>query len=337
MNGVDWDNRFIKHYVRRDGWLPASIEYCSQIGKPSIKYFTLCDTQAIDIFMLEKAGILKRDPNGKLPNVIICESDPSKLTDINNIVKPPLDEFIINETLEDLLTFKESADVRRREYDPFDVPRNKNERKKRRLKRRHERFKMYLPFDIINFDPSNSILERALNGNRLYEALECFFEFQKLTNQFLLFVTTKISGIHPGILKVFAQDLKDNLCKYPKFYEVMESKFGNVEFSKIPESYRSSVCFLKSIIVRIAKKSGWVIESKGIYTYQNKDGTKWLDSVMFCKLVASGQDESVYIDDIIKVIEGKMRNYSYADSLKDKSIKDDLKEIVAYREIVRKS
>ena len=175
MNSIDWDNRYIKHCVRKNGWLPASLEYMKRVKKESIKYFTLCDSQAIDIVMLEKAGILKRDMNGKLPNVIICEGDPNKLIDIYRVVKPPLDEFIINEKLEDLLTLRGIVEVEMSGAAKFDTPRGKEERKRIRLYRRFEKFKMCLPFDIINFDPSNSLLDRTIDSNRLYQALESFF------------------------------------------------------------------------------------------------------------------------------------------------------------------
>lgn len=337
MNGLNWDKRYVKHYVRRDGWLPAGLEYRKRTGNKSVKYLTLCDEQAIDIFMLERAGILNRDSNGKLPNVIICEKDESKLTAINAIVKPPLQEFIINESLEDLLTYRERPHGLSIVDNRFDTIRSKEERKKVRLERRHEQFKMYLPFDIINFDPSNSILERNLNSNRLYDALGCIFELQKLTNNFLLFVTTKISGTDPSITNLFAKDLRENLIKYPQFNAAMIAKFGISEFVKLPDPHRSSICFLKSIIVKMAMHSGWAIESHGSYAYENYDGSKWLSSVMFCKQSIVSDNESPYINDIIALIETKMKNYSYDSSLKDQPLKEDLRKIVEYRESIRNS
>ncbi len=136
---------------------------------------------------------------------------------------------------------------------------------------------------------------------------------------------------------MFAVDLRDNLKSYPEFGEALSKKFGSMELGSIPEPYRTSICFLKSILVKIAIKSGWVLENLGIYAYENKDGSKWLTSTVFCNLTEGEIDESLFISDIIQVIETKMSYYSYADSLKDKIVQDDLKSIVDYRENISKS
>lgn len=336
MNGPDWDKRYSKHYVRRDGWLPESKEYIEKMGKSSVKYFTLCDVQAIDVFMLEMEGILPRDSNGRLPNVVICEGGGARKTaEINRLVKPPLDEAIIPEWLEDLINFEDDEYTKVTPLNTFE--RDKLKRRKLRLKERHERFKMFLPFDIINFDPCNSILDKHLEVNRLYKALERIFELQKLTNQFLLFVTTNISNIHVSIVRKFEKDLVENLEKYQKLKQIIDKTLGQAEYRKIPEPYRTSICFVKSIMMQIAKKSGWYCEHKKIFVYENPDGTKMLASVALCTLAGSKKDESIYIDDLMGIVQGKVSYHSYADSLKDKSIKEDLKEIIDYREQVRKN
>jgi hypothetical protein len=335
MNGPDWDVRYGKHYVRRDGWLPASKEYIKKTGKSVVKYFTLCDVQALDIFMLEMAGILPRDDNGKLPNVVICEGDRGKVSEINRLVKPPLDEAIIPESLEDLLTFEDDEYTRVTPLRTFE--RDKAKRRRLRLKERHERFKLFLPFDIINFDPCNSILEKALEVNRLYKALEKIFELQRLTNHFLLFITTNMSKTHVSIVKKCQEDLRHNLEKYPKLKEVMLAEIGETEYSRIPEPHRVSFCFVKSILLEIAKRSGWNYEHKGIFVYENPDKSRMLASVIFCTRASGEQDESVYLNDFIGVIKGKVRYHSYADSLKDKSIREDLEAIKNYREQMRRN
>lgn len=334
MNGPDWDTRYSKHYVRRDGWLPASKEYIQKTGKSVVKYFTLCDVQAIDIFMLEMAGILPRDDNGKLPNVVICEGIWEKVPIINKLVKPPLEEAIIPESLEDLITFEDDEYTRTTPLKTFE--KDKSKRRRLRLKERHERFKLFLPFDIINFDPCNSILERALEVNKLYEALEKIFELQKLTNHFLLFVTTGISEVHTGIVRKFEKELGENLEKYPRFKDAMIKRLGEVRYSKIPAQYRIPICFVKSLMVDIARRKGWYCEHKGVFVYENPDRSKMLASVVFCTQARGERDEEAYLNDIIGVIEGQMKYHSHNRALRDQSIKDDLKTIINYREQVRK-
>lgn len=335
MNGPNWDERFSKHYVRRDGWLPASKEYMKKTGKSRVKYFTLCDIHAIDVFMLELAGILPRDNNGRLPNVVICEGDISKVAKINKLVKPPLDEAIIPESLEELITFEDDEYTRNTPLKAFE--KDKFKRKRLRLKERHERFKRFLPFDIINFDPCNSMLGQALEVNELYKALERIFEFQKSTSQFLLFVTTGISYIHPGIVRKCKKELSENIEKYPRLKEAMIERLGEIKYDKIPEQYRIPICFVKSILVDIARRKGWYCEHRGVFVYENPDKSKMLASVVFCTQASDEQDEAAYLKDIIGVIEGRVKYHSHANSLKDKSIKEDLKAIIDYREQVRKN
>jgi hypothetical protein len=335
MNSPDWDTRYSKHYVRRDSWLPASQEYKKNTGKSAVKYFTLCDVQAIDIFMLEMAGVLPRDQNGKLPNVIICEDVVSKAKEISRLVKPPMQEAIIAANLEDLLTFEDDEYTKNTPIGTYEQ--DKGKRLRLQLKERHERFKKYLPFDIVNFDPCESILEKALEVNKLYMSLEKLFEFQKKADKFLLFVTTNISKIHVAIEKKFEKDLSENLKKHLDLKEVIIKQLGGTEYRKIPEDYKKSICFVKSIMIPIARKTGWYCEHKGIVIYENPDKTKMLASAVLCTSVKSAQNESVYINDLIDIIKGKVSYHSYAESLRDKPLKDDLEKITKYREQIRKN
>jgi len=189
---------------------------------------------------------------------------------------------------------------------------------------------------LINFDPCNSILEKALEVNKLYKALEKIFELQKLTNHFLLFVTTSISNTHVSIERKCMKELSGNLEKYPRLKDAMIKRMGEVKYNKIPEQYRIPICFVKSFIVDIARRKGWYCEHKGVFVYENPNKSKMLASVVFCTQASGEQKEEAYLNDIIGVIEGQMKYYSNASALRDKSIKDDLKAIIDYREQVRR-
>ncbi|MBN1695129.1 hypothetical protein JW879_07000 [candidate division WOR-3 bacterium] len=285
--------------------------------------------------MLEMAGVLPRDQNGKLPNVFVCEDIESKAWEISKLLKPPIQEAIIPANLEDLLTFEDDEYTKNTPIGTFEQ--DKVKRLRLQLKERHERFKKYLPFDIVNFDPCGSVLEKALEVNRLYLSLEKLFEFQKKTDIFLLFVTTNISKIHIAVEKKFEKDYSENLKKHLDLKEVINKQLGGIEFRKIPEVYKKSICFVKSIIIPIARKTGWYCEHKGIIIYENPDKTKMLASAVLCTSVKSTQNESVYINDLIGVIKGKVSYHSYAEALKDKPLKDDLEKIKKYREQIRKN
>lgn len=107
MSDPDWDTYYCKHCARLYGWLPAVQEYREKINRETIKYFTLSDVKAIDVFMLEMEGILQRDEKKRLPNVVICEGNPAKVAQIYEVIRPPIKEAVIPEKLQDLLTFQE--------------------------------------------------------------------------------------------------------------------------------------------------------------------------------------------------------------------------------------
>ena len=92
---MGWDNYYSKHCTRMYGWLPASKEFKERKGNAKLKYLTLCDTNAIDIFMFEMEGILERDENKTLTGVTICEMEESKIAEIFQNVNSPLRESII--------------------------------------------------------------------------------------------------------------------------------------------------------------------------------------------------------------------------------------------------
>ena len=83
MSRIDYSSDILKHYVRRNGWLPACKEQSHTIRNRSpkipLRYFTFCAAQAIDVFMLEHEGILKRSTQtGRLEGIYFCEKNAVK-------------------------------------------------------------------------------------------------------------------------------------------------------------------------------------------------------------------------------------------------------------------
>ena len=108
---INYDKYQAKHCARYYGWLPESIKFKNNYKNKDIKYFTLCAPQAIDIFMFEKEGVLKRDKDLSLQNVIICEIDEHKASDIYNVVKPPYMEAIFIGKLQELLLYEDDLEI----------------------------------------------------------------------------------------------------------------------------------------------------------------------------------------------------------------------------------
>lgn len=148
----DWDNYYSKHCTRFYGWLPASKDFKERKGDSKISYLTLCDTNAIDIFMLEMEGVLQRDANQTLTGVTICEMEESKLADIFKNVNPPLRESIVKGKIQQLLLFQDTPELQA--MNPDGDVRNRETRRKLNMRRDAIRLQEGFPFDIINLTPA---------------------------------------------------------------------------------------------------------------------------------------------------------------------------------------
>lgn len=331
MSTPDWDNYVGKHCARLYGWLPAAREFRQGIKKATLKYFTLCDVQAIDIFMLEKEGILVRDANGRLPNVVICEEDARKIPEILQVVRPPLHEAIVNASLEDVLTFEDDDFTLTTPLNAW--VRDKGKRRRLHTKRKYELLRLFFPFDIINFDPYNNLLDPGIGENRIYHALERVFELQKTTSEFLLFVTTPLAEIHESTEQMFRADFHDNVSKYPEVKEGMEAFWGTVDYDKAEELKRVALSIAKSLVIPAARRAGWNCYHKGIYVYENQSGRKMLDLVLHCWQSSDGVDDTLYLEDILRIIiSGMPEYYPFNWSSSNSEVKEHLDSVVAFRE-----
>jgi hypothetical protein len=329
MSDPDWDTYYCKHCARFYGWLPAIKDYIKQTTKESVTYFTLSDVKAVDVFMLEMEGILIRDERNRLPNVVICEGDPSKIAAILDVVRPPVKEAVIPDMLQDLLTFED--DEYTRTVSAEERPRSLKIRKRLRTKQNFEILKKYLPFDIINFDPNDNLLNPAPSENRLYKAFENIFELQKLTDTFLLLVTTPIYDVAPGTDKRLRQDFATNVVKYTQIRGSLLKSVKTVQYDEIDETVRIAHGFAKSIVLSAARLHGWNCAHKGIYVYENEYHNKYLSSAVKCSNPGTTPDEPSYIADITSVVINMPKRYSYGDSLKDDAVRQHLGKIVEFR------
>lgn len=333
---MNYDENYPKHCARYYGWLPASKAYQKQIKRKSLKYFTLCAEEAIDVFMLELEGVLSRDRNKRLPNVFICEKEAGVAVRIRELVRPPVDEAIILGPLERILTFEDNEHTRGRSPDnPYDKVPNRHIREMLRIKGLAQRLKGYFPFDIINFDPYGNLLNPAPRENELYQSFNKIFELQESINTFLLFVTTPITHIHSDFQSKFKNDLEFNVSKYPEIHTALLWSVNTIDYDDIDDDKRMALGFAKSIVLSAARSKGWNGEHKGIYIYQNRNSRKMLSSVIQFSKARTAPDEPVYVEDIIRVIEQMPEYYSYEDSLENQEVKKHLEKIIEYREKTR--
>ncbi len=327
----NWDTYHCKHCARLYGWLPASKEYLKLAKKANIKYFTLPGTKAIDIFMFEMEGLLLRDKKtGTLPNVVSCEEIQDKVPEILDVVRPLTKEAIIIGKLQDVLAFEDDEYTKITPLNAYS--KDPKKRKQLRLKRTFERLRHFFPFDIINFDPCDNLLNPDITENRLCKALERIFELQYSTDKFLLFVTTPLFDVAAGSKNKLKEDYQSNVSKYPKIGEALLSSVKTTDYDKIDGNKKFAIGVAKSIILRAATNKGWECEHKGIYIYDNEGGNRFLNSVILCTKVSVEPNVTSYAADVIRIIKDMPTYYSYTRSSSDQTVKEHLKRVVEFRE-----
>lgn len=332
---MGYDNYYGKHSARFYGWLPASLEHKARLKEKPIKYFTLCAEEAIDIFMLEKEGVLRRDSNRELPNVFICEKENNVASKILNLVRPPLKEAIFVGALDVILTFKEDKHTVGRDLDDDD--KNYQIRQKLINRRLYHRLKNSFPFDIINFDPYGNLLDNNKDSNkRLMDSFSKVFELQIPLDSFLMFVTIPLSDIHKDYTKAFKAGIAKNVKDHPEIEKALNAKYGSAKYDDIEELHRIAIGFSKSVMTPIARKYKWQCNHQGIYVYQNRDKRHMLSSVIL--LTKSDKfDLDIYVKDVLRIVTEMPSYYPYSDPFKDQIIIDSMKEVIDYRNEIKES
>lgn len=155
---LDWDRDVVKHYVRRNAWLPAALEQREATvasGRP-ITYLTFCAAQALDIFLFLKEGVLIRDPKTDVvTNTYYCERKSEVFREIADLVGPHDQGFLGD--FQEMVLFEDDDFTRNLRYDDLRQRYNSQQRRRLDIKQKHERFRRAMPFDIINLDICGTI------------------------------------------------------------------------------------------------------------------------------------------------------------------------------------
>jgi hypothetical protein len=322
---LDYDQYDAKHFARYRGWLPASKEFAHVIGRNTIKYFTLCGKKAIDVFMFEKEGLLARDAQRRLLDVVICERNQADAAEIFRLVRPPLREALIIGSLEEVLASQES------EVSDGDA-RNRDARKRFRNWELFKQLSKYFPFDVVNFDTCGSLVNRPPGNNRLLVALERILELQQPARAFLLFVTTPISDLNNELENAFREGLSQNVKSHDEISQALRTSMGSDVYDKIEKKSRIALGFAKSVILPAAQKHGWNTLHRGIYVYDSRTGAHRMMSSVVQLSATSGADRGTYVQDIVRIIERMPEYYSSKNPMQKNEVKKHLDGIVQYRE-----
>lgn len=289
MTRIDYSTDVPKHYVRRNGWLSACQQQARTVKKRSkkipLRYFTFCAADAIDVFMLEREGILKRSSEtGRLEGVFFCEADEDAFGKIADLIGSPEQGFLGQ--FEKIVLFKDDRDTEGRdlygqedEYYPEDV------RKKLRYKDAHKRFKAEFPFDIINLDvfgimfpPRRAVIAPLVES--LIEILKwqtgSAFPNGKLCKQFTLFLTSHIDHTKTDqeAIRQLTNRVAENIDSNVNFRSAFLESYGHQEATRLArENFAEFFCLaLPKFLIHLALFDlGWDVNYGPSYLYNRED------------------------------------------------------------------
>lgn len=278
---IDWDGDVVKHYVRRQAWLPAAIsqmEACESANRKP-KYLTFCAAEAIDVFLFLMEGILSRDPQtDTVLDTYFCEKNAGDFNAISQLIGPHEQGFLGD--FQDMMLFEDDEETVG--LDLGDASRRYSSDLRRRLsiKERHKRLRCAVPFDVVNLDvcgtlfpPKAGVLSPMLRSIRtLLDWQTDFANRDPSFDSFTVFLTTHVErgGVNKEALGELIDLIARNGREFPEFGKSLEQRFGTYEpYSIVCEDFPSFYCIaVPKEIVSYTFDRGWEVTARFSGQYQ---------------------------------------------------------------------
>lgn len=229
MGRFKYEDCLLKHYIRTQAWLPlcrarkaaVNPKGTQRTHRRELRYFTFCAAGAIDVLMLDVAGVLHPDGEGHFSTV--CFFDRTREDVIETQKRIPGAIGIPGEFTEIVLSAEPGAD-------PLAPPTNERDEESVRQKKIREEsqltFREMFPFDVINLDlegfafrPNDDLPGKLINS------LRKVFEWQREMHLvaggnfcgFSLMFTTQIGppNLSEDYIQMLTSYLDDNIVRDP--------------------------------------------------------------------------------------------------------------------------
>ena len=359
MSQIDFETDAFKHYVRRCGWLTAAKEQkhaiSSRLTRIPLRYFTFCAAEAIDVFMLEREGILNRsEETGRLEGVYFCEKDLDKFGLIANLIGSPEQGF--RGPFDKIVLFEDDGETEGKTLED-DRPYTPEVREKLVYKDAHYRLRQAFPFDIINLDVCGVMfpfkkgiitpLMESIVQILKWQAESRFFINNSECNRFTLFLTSHIDSrlTNQAAIEQLEDQVVENINENVDFQSAFVNRYGHNQVRKlVSENFAEFFCFAlpKFMIYRALEDYGWQVTCGPTYLYNRDD--KWVENkqyqimhtVSVCERISSFRkdpDDRQYIQAVTQLVEAGVE---WVDDVikpdKERKLQEDLKEIVGLRD-----
>ena len=364
MSNINFETDTLKHYVRRCGWLTAAKDQKHAISRRSkripLRYFTFCAAEAIDVFMLEREGILERsEETGRLEGVYFCEKDLDKFGIIANLIGSPEQGF--RGPFEKIVLFEDDEETERKTLED-DQPHTHEVREKLIYKDAHYRLRKAFPFDIINLDvcggPMFSSEQTVITP--LLRSIVQILEWQtesrfpindRECNQFTLFLTSHVNPnrTNQNAIEQLKNRVAENINTNVGFRSAFFNRYRHNEADKlVHENFAEFFCLAlpKFMIHRALYDYGWQVTSGPTYLF-NRDN-KWKKNKPYQMMHTVSTYERIpdfqqrldapstgqYMQSVIQLVEAGVK---WVDDVIENSdinreLEEDLKEIIELRD-----
>ena len=295
MSQIDFATDTLKHYVRRCGWLTAAKEQKHAISKRSkripLRYFTFCAAEAIDVFMLEREGILNRsEETGRLEGVYFCEKDLDKFGIIANLIGSPEQGF--RGPFDEIVLFEDDEETEGKTLEddqPYTPEVREKLIEKLIYKDTHCRLRKAFPFDIINLDvcggPMFSSEQTVITPllRSIFQILEWQTESRFPINdleckQFTLFLTSHVNPnrTNQNAIEQLKNRVAENISMNKDFQSAFFSRYGHDQADRLAcEDFAEFFCIaLPKFMIHMALYNyGWQVTCGPTYLFNRDD--KW--------------------------------------------------------------
>jgi hypothetical protein len=285
-----FEDCLLKHFIRRDVWLPHCRDRLKKIrravGKSKklpprrLKYFTFCAVGALDVLLLDRAKVLRRSAAKEFDTVYFFDRDEDSVVETRKRIPGAIGfpgDFVkvVLETEHGIgLEAPENAE-------------NTREVRQRQTKRaQYEKFLSAFPFDVVNLDVEQYLFrpKEQLPG-KLTTALRKIFDWQKRTGQltngrsysveeFTLMFTTRVGPANlPEDYLAYLREtcLQQNLNTYQELQAPFDTRsngknVANFFADDFPSAFKLAV---PKSLVELALEGDWYTDGeKGIEVYQ---------------------------------------------------------------------
>jgi hypothetical protein len=278
---LNYETDLVKHFVRMRGWLPASKERKNALGPRGrrLRYFTFCAASAVDVFMLEREEIIKRNDDGVLEQTFYCEKDPPAFRAIGDLLQSTGNGFLGR--FEEIILFEDSGETVGRTYtDPGPGKVSQGLLTQLELKDKHDRLKGAFPFDIINLDATGALIPpNEPPPSKLIKAIARVLEWQRdmrlsdgrQLDEFTMFLTTRVvrEEMSSEGVEQLIQIVDANLQQRSGLRQLWQERVGNITAVQLAETdfHRFFTKAVPKWLVEIGRERQWDVSSEGRFLY----------------------------------------------------------------------